>query len=116
MAELTHADLERHHYQAVRDNPLYRLAGMMDVEMEWLAMNVPSESDLSELAELEDRVGNLEEISAESRQIPRRYYGQFQQIRGEVANLSNKVAELSAKKRRPVKSSYKGLVIESQSH
>lgn len=52
------------------------------------------------IAGLEDRVGNLEAISAEPGRIPRRYYDQFQQIHGEVAYLHNKVHELSA---RPVK-------------
>jgi len=68
-----------------------------------------SESSEKMIAGLEDRVGNLEAISAESGRIPRRYYDQFQQMRGEIAYLRNKLNELLGKKRQPPKSGYKGL-------
>lgn len=81
---------------------------------EYCGLPDPGHVPTSNISELEDRIGNLEEISAMPGRIPRQYYDQFQQIRGEVANLRNKVAEQSAKKRRPTKSSYKGLVIEPE--
>lgn len=55
------------------------------------------------IAGLEDRVGNLQAVSAESGRVPRRYYDQFQQIHGELAYLRNKVHELSAKPVRKLK-------------
>lgn len=48
-----------------------------------------------EYDELADRVGNLEAISAQPGRIPRQYYGQFQQMRGELAYLRNKICELT---------------------
>ena len=57
--------------------------------------NTPSQQDTSEL---EDRISNLESISAERGSIPRKYYDEFQQIHGEIANLRNKIV---AKKKTP---------------
>lgn len=82
---------------------------------EYCGMSDPRRVPASNMSELEDRISNLEEISAMPGRIPRKYYDQFQQIQGEVANLRNRVTELSAKKRRPAKSAYKGLVVESES-
>jgi len=50
MAE--HAELEKYHYRAVRENPLYVLDGMMDVEREWQAMNTQDTGDLEARLEL----------------------------------------------------------------
>ena len=50
-----------------------------------------------EEAALKDRVSNLEEISAQLGRIPRQYWGQLQQIRGELAYLRNKVHDLPVK-------------------
>jgi hypothetical protein len=86
--DLTHADLERYHYEAVRNNPQYRLAGMLDVEMEWLAMNMPPQFDASDI---EDRLSNLEEISAQSGGIPRAYQESLTQLQGQVVFLQNKL-------------------------
>ena len=44
-----------------------------------------------DISELEDRIGNLESISAERGSIPRKYHDEFQQIHGEIANLRNKI-------------------------
>lgn len=66
--------------------------------------------------DLEDRIGNLESISAQAGRIPRKYYDEFQQIRGDVANLRNKVAQLTQRRREPVKSTYRGLTIEPNRH
>lgn len=109
MPEMTHAELQRHHYAAVRDNPQYRQAGMMDVEREWLEMNVPPEADWSEL---HDRLNDLEAMAAEPGRIPRRYYEQFQQIRGEIAFLRNKIEERRTKPAPVRHTKYKGLVHE----
>ena len=45
-----------------------------------------------DIAELEDRICNLESISAERGSIPRRYYDEFKQIHGDIAALKSKVA------------------------
>ena len=58
-------------------------------------MTTPARQDISEL---EDRVCNLESISAERGSIPRKYHDEFQQIHGEIANLRNKIA---SRKREP---------------
>jgi len=50
-----------------------------------------------EEADLRQCIGNLEEISAQPGRIPRQYWGQLQQIRGELAYLRNKVCGESAK-------------------
>jgi len=50
-----------------------------------------------EEAALKDRVSNLEEISAQPGRIPRQYWNQFQEMRGELAYLRNKVCGESAK-------------------
>lgn len=68
-------------YRNAYDNPLTMAA---------------SQSDISEL---EDRVSNLESISSERGSIPRKYYDEFQQIHGEIANLRSKIV---TKKRDPV--------------
>ena len=62
--------------------------------------------------EIEDRVANLEAISAQPGRIPRRYYDEFQQIRGEMAHLHQKIAERSTKQKATIKSGYKGLEVE----
>lgn len=46
-----------------------------------------------DITEIQERVGNLEAISAERGSIPRQYHDQFHQIRGELAYLQNKVAK-----------------------
>lgn len=65
-----------------------------------------------DITELEDRVGNLEAISAEQGSVPRQYHERLQQVQGEVAYLHNKIAEQPAKKPVIAKSTYKGLEIE----
>jgi len=60
-----------------------------------------------EEADLNDRIGNLEEISAQAGRIPRAYYDRFKRMQGELAYLHNKVYGESTK---PVKKpSYQGL-------
>ena len=61
-------------YRNAFDNPLMMAAPQPDI------------------SELEDRVCNLESISAERGSLPRRYYDEFQQIHGEIASLRNKIA------------------------
>ena len=39
--EIPHCELERWHYEAVRDCLEYRLAGLVDVYLEEIAMNMP---------------------------------------------------------------------------
>ena len=40
MTEKSHAELERHHYEALA-SPEYRLAGLVDVLLAEIAMNMP---------------------------------------------------------------------------
>lgn len=44
-----------------------------------------------DVTELEDRIGNLEAISAERGSLPRKYQEQFDSLRGELANLRQKI-------------------------
>lgn len=75
------------------------------------AHDEPMPAPAPDTSEIEDRIANLEEMSSERGSIPRRYYDEFQQIKGELAYLRNKLAE-TGKKREPAKSAYKGLDIE----
>lgn len=77
---------------------------------------VPPQPDV---ADLEDRIGNLEAISAEPRQIPRRYEDRLEQIQGTVNYLYKKLNEIPAKKiempikkKTPSKAQYGGLKVE----
>jgi len=116
MNELTHANLERFHYRAVRENPLYVLDGMMDVEREYQAMNTQQAFDSSEL---EGRISNLEAISAQPGRIPRQYHDSLQQLQGQVVFLQNalnaaldrgkKKAKQQAAKEQVKKPTYQGL-------
>lgn len=47
----------------------------------------------SKTNDLEDRVGNLEAISAQPGRAPRYYQEQLQQLRGEIAYLHKKITE-----------------------
>lgn len=117
--EITHAYLERHHYRAVQENQFYALMGMLDVEKELEGMNSPLAPDLSEV---EDRIGNLEAISAQPGKIPRQYHNSLQQLQGQVVFLQNALnaaldrgkekAKQQAEKWQTKKSTYKGLTIE----
>lgn len=68
-------------------------------------------SNESQQSDVEDRVGNLEAISAQAGGIPRRYYDQFRQMSREIVYLRNKLNELLGNKRQPIKSGYKGLLV-----
>ncbi len=65
------------------------MMGLLDCEAEFQALNTPQ----VDLTDLEDRLDNLESISAEKGGIPRRYFEQIQQMRGEIAYLHKKIAE-----------------------
>ncbi len=98
--ERTHAELQKWHHQAVRESPEYRMMGLLDCEAEFQALNTLPAPDLTDL---EDRLDNLESISAEKGGIPRRYYDQIQQLRGEIAYLRAKIVEQPPAKGRPSK-------------
>ena len=68
--------------------------------------------ELSPVVDLEDRINNLEAISAEPGQIPRRYHDRLEQIQREVVYLRNKIIETRVKKQQVGKSSYRGLSIK----
>ena len=81
-------------------------------------MNTPCEQDTSDL---EDRIGNLEAISAQPGRIPREYEKRLQQLLGEMNFLKNKLNEAldrgkkkaaeRAKQQEAAKGGYKGLKI-----
>ena len=58
---------------------------------------VPPEPDI---AELEDRINDLEAMSAEPGSIPQYYFEQMQQLKGQVNFLQGKVNDLSSKRKR----------------
>jgi len=60
--EMGHGELQQHHYRAVREDPQYRLAGVLEVEREELLAMIPRPADLSEI---EDRLNALEAMVAE---------------------------------------------------
>lgn len=77
--EMTHAELERHHYNEVRTNPQYAVEGMMDVRLEEFSMNMPiCETELQE-----ERV--IQKPWEEYQWII------INQLRGEVKYLHNKL-------------------------
>lgn len=65
------------------------------------------------LRSCEDRIDNLEAISAEPGRIPRQYQDKLQQLQLGMARLRNKVNEFTAKKPQVKKSKYQGLRVES---
>lgn len=64
-----------------------------------------------DITDLEDRINTLEAISARPGGMPRQYHEQFQQVKGEIANLRNKVEERAANRKAPATSGYKGLTV-----
>jgi hypothetical protein len=52
------------------------------------------------IAELKAQLNDLQAIVAEPGSVPRQYYNQLQQLRGEVAYLRTKVAEMRAKRQK----------------
>ena len=83
-----------------------------------ICQGCPHESD-KETTSLEDRISNLESIVALPGQLPRQFYDQYQQLRGELAYLQNalnaaldrgkKRAKQQAAKKQAEKPTYKGL-------
>ena len=64
--------------------------------------------------DLEDRVSNLEAITAEPGGIPRWYHDQIQQLRNELAHCKMQIIQMRAKKpKTPQRSTYRGLTSES---
>ena len=105
--EKTHAEMQRYHYQAVREHPEYRIIGLLDCEAELRGLDTPAQPDLSDI---EDRLSNLEAISAEPGSIPRWYHDQIQQMRYEITNL-----KMQAPKPRPQKPKPQRVTTTSQS-
>ena len=63
---------------------------------------------------LEDRVSNLEAITAEPGGIPRWYHDQIQQLRNELTHLKMHMIQARPKKpKTPQRSTYRGLASES---
>ena len=68
MNEVPHSELEKWHYQAVRDNPQYQLEGMMNVLYEEMMMAMP----VSNTHAVEERLDALE--NKEVVEIHRHYH------------------------------------------
>ena len=47
--ETTHGDLQQYHNEAVRDNPEYRMEGLLDVRMEEMADHLPTQIEAPDL-------------------------------------------------------------------
>ena len=105
----SHAELEQEHYRAVKTDPYYALQGLLEIRLEEMALAMPINQPLEDL---DDRINNLEAISAEPGGIPRRYEDKLKQVQNELIYLRNKVNELTAKKPGR-KSKYGGLKVES---
>jgi len=88
--ELSHAELEKYHYQEVKSNSLYVLDGMMDVWREEVMMSMPGQQNT---INLEKRIDKLEEVSAQPGQIARRYQYKLQQLQSGIVYLRNKILE-----------------------
>ncbi len=81
MAEKTHAELERHHYNEVRNNPQYATEGMMDVRMEEFSMNM--------------LVYEPTEVVVQPEELwEKRQWNIVSQLRGEMLNLKKKFLDL----------------------
>lgn len=88
----------------------------MDVERERQAMNTPQIPDTSDL---EDRIANLEAISAQTGGIPWQYQNSLTKLQGQVTFLQNKLnaalergkqkAKQQVAKKQAEKPTYKGL-------
>lgn len=98
MAEMSRSEMQQHHYRAVREDPQYALAGMLEVEREELLSMMPISPNLEDI---EDRLSDLEATIGEPGRIPRRVYDEVQQLRGEVRFLRNRINELSSRRLAP---------------
>ena len=109
MKEMTHAELERHHYGALT-NPIYAIMGMIEVQTDEFAAVVTSQFDPTEIME---RIERLESLIAQPGAIPRRYQHQQTQLQGELAHVRNIVNDhIDRAKAKPPVSKYKGLTVE----
>ena len=106
--ERTHAELEQYHYQSVRTDAQYVIQGLLEIRLEEMALAMPINQPLEDL---DDRINNLEAISAEPGGIPRRYEDRFKQLQGELVYLRNKIKELTAQKKPRKRSDYGGLTV-----
>jgi len=59
--------------------------------------NIPYQPDTEKV---EQRINNLEAISAEPGQIPRQYHDQLRQLKGQVLYLQKKIEEMSEQKKK----------------
>ena len=86
--EVSHAELEKYHYRAVKENVNYRLEGMMDVLREELSMSFPS-------LEPKEQQPNFPQIPPNHK-----LYRELQQTRGMVLYLQKKLNEHLDRKKR----------------
>ncbi len=87
---IPHAELQKYHYQAVRDNPEYRLQGLVDVMCEEISFNMPLYSTMP-IPELQK-----DEIAPNYKHILRR----LDKLQAEFLYLQNKLNEPRDKKRK----------------
>ena len=90
LSELTHAEMQKWHYQAVKNNPFYRLEGMMDVFFENLSYQMPYHYPPEPV---EQKLPPVPAWTSQQRDY-------VQQLKGQMLHLEKKVDTLSQEKRK----------------
>lgn len=97
---------ERHHYSPKPGDFNFPMSSTFRAfTFEYCGFADPGHVPALNLSEIEDRLNDLEAMSAQAGAIPRQYYNEFQQIRAELAHLRNKIATLSTRARPVINSS-----------
>lgn len=94
----SHAELEAEHYRAVRDNPEYRLDGMMDVRLEEMSYYLPYRDAHSTSSGQAPECPNRASEAERQVEKPVVFYDQFLALQAHVRFLENKVRELQERR------------------
>lgn len=97
MTEIPSCELQKYHYQAVRDSMEYRMQGLMDCRQEEMMMNLTTQGE-THIIEIETT--NKDEMN---------------QLKGHILYLSNKVKELLNKKNKHISYIYSNILLEDKS-
>ena len=92
--ETTHGDLQQYHNQAVRENPEYRMEGLLDVRMEEMADHIPAQIEPPEV------VAPQEPWTLAQWDIVNQLRLGFGYLNRSFANLEKQVKERTSKKGR----------------
>jgi hypothetical protein len=101
MRSLTHGELEKHHYQALKENPLYREEFQHDILREELMMAMPIVPETATPAPVT--------IPEKPYWLSHKQWDEINQLKGMLVHLQNKVKELEIEKR-PEKKPPKGTI------